>query len=262
MVRLRGTALGFVLAFGCVYAGSSQALDPSGTTVAVVPAANASGESGERVLEVMGPVFMGDRVKTGPDGLAQIKFRDDTRLVVGANSLLTIDAFVFNDDDTARKVTINAFRGAFRFITGKSQKQAYSIRTPTTTIGVRGTRFDFTVERDGATSFALFEGVARLCDASGVCKRIEGECAVALVRPRGSVTDIPDGPERAERLASLFPYVVSQARLHPEFRADTSGCNIRHATWTQQNDEYPTFSVTVAPSPAFALTPEGGGTAR
>jgi hypothetical protein len=45
---------------------------------------------------------------------------------------------VFSDSDTARNISINAVRGAFRFITGKSPKDAYSITTPTATIGVRG----------------------------------------------------------------------------------------------------------------------------
>ena len=70
----------------------------------MVPAAAASGTSGRRVLEVKGPVFMGDRVQTGASGEAQIEFRDNTRLVVGPNSLMTIDAFVFNENNTAKKM--------------------------------------------------------------------------------------------------------------------------------------------------------------
>jgi hypothetical protein len=51
---------------------------------------------------------------------------------------MIIDAFVFADDNTARNISINAVKGAFRFITGKSPKDVYSITTPTATIGVRG----------------------------------------------------------------------------------------------------------------------------
>jgi hypothetical protein len=52
--------------------------------------------------------------------------------------MMIIDAFVFNNDNTARQVSINAVRGAFRFIIGKSSKDAYSITTPTATLAVRG----------------------------------------------------------------------------------------------------------------------------
>ena len=84
------------------------------------------------------PIFSGDRITTDEIGNAQIKFRDDTKLVVGPNSTLVIDAFVFNKDDTARQVSISALKGAFRFISGKSPKDVYRITTPTATIGVRG----------------------------------------------------------------------------------------------------------------------------
>ncbi len=100
---------------------------------------------------------MGDKVQTGPGGEAQIQFKDATKLVVGPNSSMTIDAFVFDESNTARKVTMNATKGAFRFITGSSAKQAYTINTPTATIGVRGTRFDFTVAGNGEMTFAIFE---------------------------------------------------------------------------------------------------------
>ena len=83
-------------------------------------------------------VFSGDKIITGPAGSAQVRFRDDTKLVVGPNSVMVVDAFVFSDQDTARQISINAVKGAFRFITGNSPQDAYTITTPTSTIGVRG----------------------------------------------------------------------------------------------------------------------------
>ena len=207
------------------------ALEASGTTVAVIPAA-AAGVTGRRILKVQGPVFTGDVVETGPAGEAQIEFRDNTRLVVGTNSKLTIDSFVFDDSNRARKISMNAVKGAFRFITGSSRKQAYAIRTPTTTMGIRGTRFDFYVRPNGETSFALFEGEARLCDRSGRCMDVRGSCAVVVASPQGGIQAVRAGPQRTQRLRALFPYVVSQARLRPEFRVNTSSCNIRQAALT------------------------------
>lgn len=208
---------------------SSAALEPSGTTVAVLQSAAASGATGSRTLQVEAPVFMGDRIKTGSVGEAQLRFRDQTRLVVGANSSLLIDSFVFNDDNTASKVGMRALRGSFRFITGVSRKQAYSIGTPSMTIGVRGTRFDFSVSRNGETTFALYEGGARLCDKGGQCLELSGRCAVVVSPPNGAIRQLEAGPERAARLREEFPYIASQARLLPDFRVDTSGCMIQHA---------------------------------
>lgn len=119
-------------------AGPAAGQNPSGYAVKVDPAVNATGPGGQRLMELQGAVFMGDQIVASPVGLAQIKFIDNTRLVIGPNSRLTIDRFVFNPDLTARDVTITALKGTFRFIKGNSQAGAYTIRTPTMTLGVRG----------------------------------------------------------------------------------------------------------------------------
>ena len=121
-----------------IAAGTAAALEPSGHAVKVDPAVNATGPGGERLIELQGAVFMGDQIVAGPVGLAQIKFIDETRLVVGPNSRLTIDTFVFNPDLTARDVTVTVLKGTFRFISGRSPAKAYTIRTPTATMGIRG----------------------------------------------------------------------------------------------------------------------------
>ncbi len=133
--RFVGAALAALTLF---VATPAAALDASGHAVRVNPAVNATGPGGERLMVLEGAVFMGDQIVASPHGLAQIKFIDETRLVIGPNSRLTIDRFVFNPDLTARDVTMTAIKGTFRFISGKSPKGAYTLRTPTATSGVRG----------------------------------------------------------------------------------------------------------------------------
>jgi hypothetical protein len=116
----------------------SASAQPSGIVIAVVQQARIDGQTGVKTLFPEAPVFSGDEIITDAIGEAQIRFRDNTKLVVGPNSMMVIDAFVFNDDDTARQISISAVRGAFRFISGNSPKDAYSIKTPTATIGIRG----------------------------------------------------------------------------------------------------------------------------
>ena len=120
------------------FAGPAAALEPSGHAVKVDPAVNAAGPGGKRLIELQGAVFMGDEIVANPNGLAQIKFIDNTRIVIGPNSRLTIDTFIFNPDNTAKKVTVTAIKGTFRFISGNSPDGAYTIRTPSMVIGVRG----------------------------------------------------------------------------------------------------------------------------
>jgi hypothetical protein len=128
-----------VLSIVAVFAaGPATALSPSGHVIRVNPAVNATGPGGERLLELENAVFMGDEIVANPNGLAQIKFIDDTRIVVGPNSRLKIDAFVFNPDLTARQVVVTMLKGTFRFISGNSTFGAYTIRTPDMTLGIRG----------------------------------------------------------------------------------------------------------------------------
>ena len=121
----------------CLLAPAAQA-QPDGIVVAVVQQAHIDAKTGKTILMPANPIYSGDRITTDTIGTAQIKFRDNTKLVVGPNSILVIDAFVFNKNDTARQVSINALKGAFRFISGNSPKDAYKITTPTATIGIRG----------------------------------------------------------------------------------------------------------------------------
>ena len=138
MASLRTAAVAIAALAAIFVVAPVVVAQPSGIVIAVVQQSEADGETGRRTLLQEAAVYSGDRIITGPSGEAQVKFRDDTKLVVGPNSMMIIDAFVFSDEDTAREISINAVRGAFRFITGNSPKDVYSITTPTATIGVRG----------------------------------------------------------------------------------------------------------------------------
>jgi hypothetical protein len=213
-------------------AGSAlaDAAEQAGSAVAVLQAANVEGGGGTRVLQVKGDVFMGDRVETGRSGQAQLLFLDDTRMVVGPNSRLVIDSFVYKGS-TASRFGITAVKGAFRFITGGSAKQAYVIRTPTATIGVRGTRFDFTVDADGATNFALYEGGVTLCDRSSAqrrCASITGACSVVILPPKKDFRWVKDINERTALFKRIFPYAFRQAGLRQDFRVSSSRCNVTY----------------------------------
>jgi hypothetical protein len=139
------------------------ALEASGSAVKVDRITNASGPGGRRVLEAESDVFMGDAIVTNANGLAQIRFVDNTRIVIGPNSRLVVDSFVFNPDNTARKVTVSAVKGVFRFISGNSAHSAYKIRTPTMTIGVRGTALDINASAAGS-SVVFLSGSGTACD--------------------------------------------------------------------------------------------------
>jgi hypothetical protein len=213
---MRAHAFGLALLAGAAISGQSLAVEPSGTTVDVNPQAEAGGVNGLRVIEVKGPIYMGDLIITGPAGQVQILFVDDTKFVVGPNSKATIDAFVFDADKTAQDVSISAVKGAFRFITGNSPKQNYAIRTPTMTIGVRGTALDLAVRTGtGESMVVTHEGLTDICDALDRC--LEGIPGSMIVGTAGGLESVPPGFDRTQRLLAFFPLMRVEARLNQAF---------------------------------------------
>ena len=232
-------SLALVLGMAAFLGLSPASAQPDGVALAVIQSANIDTQTGEMLLEPEAPVYSGDRIDTGPSGEAQIRFRDDTKLVVGPNSSLVIDAFVFSDDGTARQITINAVRGAFRFFTGSSPKDAYSIITPTATIGVRGTEFDVSVEEEGTTRVANFEGITRICprlgsttQGSADCVEATDPCTLSIIRPtkpevvRYSNDDIEF---RNRQLKYYFRYIRDQESLLTDFQVDLEQCQFAEA---------------------------------
>lgn len=211
---MRTSAYVLSLLASTMISGIGNALDPSGETVGVNPDAQANGVTGMRVVEIKGPIFTGDTITTDTRGQVQILFVDDTKFVVGANSKVTIDAFVFDADKTAQDVSITAVKGAFRFITGNSPKQNYLIRTPTMTIGVRGTSLDLSVRAGTGESIVItHEGATDLCDLIHRC--MEGNAGSMVVASESGLESVPDGADRNQRLAAYFPLLG--ARLQPGF---------------------------------------------
>ena len=92
-------------------------------------------------------VLRDETVRTGADSAARLVMADSTNLSLGANATIKLDRTVFNDEHSYRDIAIRLTTGAFRFVTGHSEKTAYKITTPLATIGVRGTILDILSQR-------------------------------------------------------------------------------------------------------------------
>lgn len=103
---------------------------------------------GARLTAVPGsPVLSGDRVRTARDAYVGITLRDDTVVSAGPDSVLDIAAFDYRPQAGIGSMLVGLVQGTFRVITGliaKLSPQTVEFRTPTTTLGIRGT--DFIVE--------------------------------------------------------------------------------------------------------------------
>jgi FecR protein len=197
------------------------AADGQGTAVGVNPDAVAEAGSQKYVLVVGANVQVGERVVTGPSGQVQILFQDQTKLVVGPNSALVIEQYLLRGDTDASKFTVSALSGTFRFITGKSAKDAYEIKTPTGTIGVRGTAFDLTVIKNVASYLMLFNGKVKACTLKGECVDVTAKCEIGTFDTTQAI--VIGTEEDRQKLLELFPYAHFQSILDGRFRI--SGAN-------------------------------------
>ena len=89
-------------------------------------------------------VQVNDRIVTGADGIVGVTLRDNTRLTAGPDTTLALDQYEFDTTthDGAMDATVS--RGSLAVISGdiaKASPDAVVFRTPTVTLGVRGTEF-------------------------------------------------------------------------------------------------------------------------
>ena len=243
MDLMRAAALAFGLA--APLASGSALGAPLGTAVAVLP--DASGTLGgiSTTLIDGADLFEGQSITTGPAGQVQVLFGDQTHLVIGPRSSLVIERYLMRNDSTVEKLAVNALAGTFRFISGKSAKDAYSISTPTGTLGIRGTEFDFTVGGAGKTDVVLFKGQVVMCALSGACVTVSERCDVGSIVDRRETELLDRAPKRLEAAIAGFPYIQSQRSLRRDFRVKTPGDCLQKPEDRIKVGE--TISVTIVP---------------
>ena len=134
-------------------------------------------------------VLRNETVRTGTESAARLVMIDSTNLSLGPNASLTLDRTVFNDEHSYRDIAIRLATGAFRFVTGHSEKNAYKITTQLATIGVRGTILDILNQR-GQTVVVLQEGASQVCTLSFQCVQLTqpGDTAIITATGNGRAT--------------------------------------------------------------------------
>ncbi len=105
-----------------------------------VSAAAADGQT--RPLERGAALFESDIVITGVDSFARIRFSDGSSLHLRASTRFSISEYAFEQQGKKDVGRFNLVAGGFRAVTGaigRDDKPAYTVKTPVTTIGIRGT---------------------------------------------------------------------------------------------------------------------------
>lgn len=146
-----------------------------------------------------------DTVVTG-GCVSNITFKDDTKVRVTENSRLMIDDFVYDPKASdAGKLAMKVGMGTVRYASGqvaKNNPQRVNIKTPTSTVAVRGTDFTMTVDEAGQSLVVLVPSCKDPKDVKQY-ELEENRCAVGRIEVTtltGTVT--LDQPFQATYVAS------------------------------------------------------------
>jgi len=94
-------------------------------------------------------IWENDTVRTGDNGSIGIVFNDDTFLSLGPGSILVIDEFVFAPKQGKFSIVVRMLKGTAAYLSGlisKLSPDSAHFKTPTASIGIRGTKFVARVE--------------------------------------------------------------------------------------------------------------------
>ena len=170
------------------YQGEVRIAPPGQPTAAAT--ANESIESGATVV-------------TGFNGRAVLKFDDSQVVALGANTTFRIDEYRYDAAKPAEgRVLLNLVKGTLRAITGliaRANHQAFALRVPQATIGIRGT--DFLVGVGNQLFVSVNSGEIAVTNDRGTTLFGPGQLGGAT-----STTSLPTGVA-----ASQLPSEVSQA---------------------------------------------------
>lgn len=211
-MRMRAIAavIGAVLAWvGC---GRAMAQEAVGTNTAVVQTVRtrSATETAWHPSLVGGAVRIADMIVTGADSRLQVELRDRSVLTVGANASLTVDRFAFESEPDPLSAVFSVARGVFRFVSGSqgAEREHVSFRTPTATIGIRGTIIEGVV---GPEALGVVAG-----DAVGLDLSQDPETAAVIVLVEGEI-DLEVAGERVTIRQPGQAVLVSGRRLSQPF---------------------------------------------
>lgn len=197
--------LAFLLAVFAI-GGATQAVGQVGTAAAV---RNDVRGSVAGALRSGTAVHQNETIAAAANSSAQLLFRDKTSLTVGPNSSLVIDRFVYNPESGAGQAAVSVAKGALRFVTGSQPSTHYAVKTPSASVGVRGSIIEMFVSDLGYEIFVLVEGGFEVC-VPRECRLLMTPGQYVMVMPNGSLSQPASWSGPMLDLTASLNYILTQ----------------------------------------------------
>lgn len=197
----------FALVFLC-FAGSvlaapvGQVMNLSGPLFAL----DAAGT--QRILSVGSQIEPGETLVTERNTYAQVRFIDQGVVTLKPGTHFKVESFAFDEKAPEKDGAVfGLLKGALRTVTGligkRGNQDAYSMRTPTATIGIRGTQFLAEFVPEPETALSNLSDFPRVPYALPLLASLD-----AVLAAQDTLTDAPMG---LLDLAELPPLLLAQA---------------------------------------------------
>lgn len=208
-----------------------------------------------------------DLLRTGPSSSLQVRFSDESLLSMRENSELQIENYRFSGkEDGTESAVLKLVKGGLRTITGligKTNQRNYSLRSVTSTIGIRGTDYAATLCqgdcRNGDGSLAKDGLYGRVIGQSGGSNRIVISND-RFERQFGISQNfyVADAKSEPQRLLEPPPFVSSRPESRGQARKsgeDSSTGNEQTSSGGSSQDSRGSSAPPSAPEPlAFVAT--------
>nr|WP_319543987.1 FecR domain-containing protein [uncultured Pseudodesulfovibrio sp.] len=206
---------------------ASDRPDIIGEVVSVMGTATANQPDGTmRTLDLDAPIMTKDIINTGCKSNIEIVFKDDSVFSQGPDSSTSLDEFVYSATPSTSKILLKAGIGTLRYVTGQVVKQnpdAFSLVTPTTTIGIRGTEVfaELSKKQEEIGVLSIAPGHVVQITTSKMQKTIARAGLSVKASPDGGLSNpSPTSPETRTRVIKAAPQTTQGEIGAPPSKTD------------------------------------------
>src|SRR5690625_4813999 len=201
----------------------------NGHVVATAPARRA------RELMKHDEVFNEDRIETADNGRAQLRFSDGGLVSLLPNTIFSVEEYFYEDDAYPDSAVFGLLKGGLRTVTGavgKTNHEAYELKTPVATLGIRGTEYTAVLRPANTLRVHVGRGKVVITNDHGSLEVPEGRNAVARLGQAPEFSD--QGPQyqatgpRGDRLVANYQHRQDPHMLDPFANMPAPGLHSFH----------------------------------
>lgn len=190
-----------VLGISLLTSFGGYAQSTAGKTLIAKGNVKASANEQSRNLKRRSVIFDTDVITTGKNSKAQLRMTDGGMIALKQNTELQISDYRFSDENGQGSVVMELVKGGLRSVTGaiKAKNGNYNLKTPTGSIGIRGTHYEVEI-LDGNMFVAVWDGAVDLTVDVGngtqtVSFGANENYSFGVVSEDGQVTQLSEVPE-------------------------------------------------------------------